>query len=130
VRRRQSSKVKPAWGRCLGAARPRRHCAPDRHRPLADGGYNRVPAILACFPPGLASLIVGRSRGAKGFVPLPRRCVAKRTPGWLGRWHRSARDYEYLPEVSETMVMLAMIRLMLHRAVHPTAADQDVTAQD
>jgi len=30
-----------------------------------------------------------------------------------------ARDYEELPEVSETMVKLAMIRLMLHRLAHP-----------
>ncbi len=78
-----------------------------------------MPAILACFPPGLAPLIVSRPRGAKGFVLLPRRWVAKHTPGRLGRWHRSSRGYEHLPEVSEVMVILAMIRLMLHRAVHP-----------
>jgi len=86
---------------------------------FADGGYNRVPAILACFLLGLALLIVSRPRGAKGFVLLPRRWVAERTLGWLGRWRRLSRDYEHLPEVSEAMVTLAMIRLMLHRAVHP-----------
>jgi putative transposase len=86
---------------------------------FADGGYNRVPAILACFLLGLALLIVSRPRGAKGFVPLPRRWVVEHTLGWLGRWRRLSRDYEHLPEVSEAMVTLAMIRLMLHRAVHP-----------
>jgi len=86
---------------------------------FADGGYNRVPAILACFLLGLTLLIVSRPRGAKGFVLLPRRWVAERTFGWLGRWRRLSRDYEHLPEVSEAMVTLAMIRLMLHRAVHP-----------
>jgi len=30
-----------------------------------------------------------------------------------------SKDYEQLPEVSETMVTLAMIRLMVHRAAHP-----------
>jgi putative transposase len=45
--------------------------------------------------------------------------VAERTLGWLGRWRRLARDYEELPEVSETMVKLAVIRLMLHRLAHP-----------
>jgi len=39
--------------------------------------------------------------------------------GWLGRWRRLAKDYEALPEVSEAMVTLAMIRLTLHRLVHP-----------
>ena len=86
---------------------------------FADGGYNRVSALLACFLLGLVLLIVSRPRGAKGFVLLPRRWVAERTLGWLGRWRRLSRDYEHLPEVSEAMVTLAMIRLMTHRAVHP-----------
>ena len=86
---------------------------------FADAGYNRVPTILACFLLGLALLIVSRPRGAKGFVLLPRRWVVEHTLGWLGRWRRLSRDYEHLPEVSEAMVTLAMIRLMLHRALHP-----------
>ncbi len=56
---------------------------------------------------------------AKDSVLLPRRWVAERTLGWLGRWRRLSRDYEHLPEVSEAMVTLAIIRLMIHRAVHP-----------
>jgi len=42
---------------------------------FADGGYNRVPAILACFLLGLTLLIVSRPRGTKGFVLLLRRWV-------------------------------------------------------
>lgn len=84
---------------------------------FADGGYNRVPAILACFLLGLVLLIISRPRGAKGFVLLPRRWVVERTFGWLGRWRRLSKDYERLPKVSEAMVTLAMIRLMLNRAV-------------
>jgi putative transposase len=30
------------------------------------------------------------------------------------------KDYEELPEVSEAMVTLAMIRLMVHRLAHPS----------
>jgi hypothetical protein len=45
--------------------------------------------------------------------------IVERTLGWLGRWRRLSKDYEELPEVSETMVTLAMIRLMLHRLAHP-----------
>ncbi len=45
--------------------------------------------------------------------------MAERTLGRLGRWRRLSRDYEHLPEVSEAMATLAMILLMLHRAVHP-----------
>jgi len=86
---------------------------------FADGGYNRVAALLACFLLGLVLIVVSRPSGTKGFAVLPRRWIVERTLGWLGRWRRLSRDYEHLPEVSEAMVTLAMIRLMLHRAVHP-----------
>ena len=86
---------------------------------FADSVYDRLAALLACFLLGLTLIIVRRLAGTEGFVLLPRRWVAERTLGWLGRWRRLARDYEELPEVSETMVKLAMIRLMLHRLAHP-----------
>ncbi len=86
---------------------------------FADSIYNRVVALLACFLLGITLVIVGRIPGTKGFVVLPRRWVVERTFGWLGRWRRLSKDYEHLPEVSEAMVTLAMIRLMLHRVAHP-----------
>ncbi len=86
---------------------------------FADSIYNRVAALLACFLLGITLIIVGRVPGTKGFVVLPRRWVVERTFGWLGRWRRLSKDYEHLPEVSEAMVTLAMIRLMVHRAAHP-----------
>ena len=85
---------------------------------FADSAYDRLAALLACFLLGLTLVVIRRLAGTKGFV-LPRRWVAERTLGWLGRWRRLAREYEELPEVSETMVKLAMIRLMLHRLAHP-----------
>ena len=86
---------------------------------FADSIYNRVVALLACFLLGITLIIVGRISGTKGFVVLPRRWVVERTFGWLGRWRRLSKDYEHLPEVSEAMVTLAMIRLMVHRVAHP-----------
>ena len=86
---------------------------------FADGVYDRLAALLACFLLGLTLVVVRRLAGSAGFVLLPRRWVAERTLGWLGRWRRLAREYEELPEVSETMVKLAAIRLMLHRLAHP-----------
>ena len=86
---------------------------------FADSAYDRLAALLACFLLGLTLVVIRRLTGTKGFVLLPRRWVVERTLGWLGRWRRLAREYEELPEVSETMVKLAMIRLMLHRLAHP-----------
>jgi putative transposase len=86
---------------------------------FADSIYNRLTAMLACFLFGLTLIIVRRVAGSTGFVVQPRRWVVERSLGWLGRWRRLSKDYEVLPEVSEAMVTLAMIRLMLHRLVHP-----------
>jgi putative transposase len=86
---------------------------------FADSIYDRLAALLACFVFGLVLIIVRRAAGAAGFVVQPRRWVVERTLGWLGRWRRLSKDYEALPEVSEAMVTVAMIRLMLHRLVHP-----------
>jgi putative transposase len=86
---------------------------------FADSIYNRVSALLACFLFGLVLLIVRRPAGSTGFVVISRRWVVERSLGWLGRWRRLSKDYERLPEVSEGMVTLAMIRLMLHRLAHP-----------
>jgi putative transposase len=54
-------------------------------------------------------------RSEAGFQVLPRRWVVERTLGWLGRYRRLSKDYELLPEVSESMIYAAMVRLMLHR---------------
>jgi len=53
------------------------------------------------------------------FKVLPRRWVVERTLGWLGRYRRLNRDYERQAHTGETMVYLAMIRLMLARLARP-----------
>ena len=53
--------------------------------------------------------------GLKGFVILPKRWIVERTFGWLGRCRRLSKDYEALPETSETWIYVAMIHLMLRR---------------
>lgn len=59
--------------------------------------------------------IVKRSDDVKGFKVLPRRWVVERTFGWLGRYRRMSKDYEYLPETSEMLIFIAMISLMVRR---------------
>lgn len=43
-------------------------------------------------------------RIGSGFGVLPKRWVVERTFGWLGRYRRLSKDYELLPEVSESMI--------------------------
>ena len=85
----------------------------------ADGGYaNRVDAGLLDWARDKLRLLVAivrRSDHVKGFQVLARRWVVERTFGWLIRHRRLARDYERLTATSETMVKIAMIRLMATR---------------
>ena len=39
-----------------------------------------------------------------GFILLPRRGVVERTFAWLNNYRRLSKNYEYLPQSSETMV--------------------------
>ena len=59
--------------------------------------------------------IIKRSDQAKGFVLLPKRWVVERTFGWLGKYRRLSKDYEYLMASSEAMIYVAMIHLMVRR---------------
>jgi putative transposase len=56
-----------------------------------------------------------RSDEQKGFVVLPRRWVVERTFSWLNPYRRLSKDYEVLPETSETLIYIAMTRIMLRR---------------
>jgi putative transposase len=67
--------------------------------------------------------IVKRCDDLAGFQVLPRRWVVERTFAWLGRYRRLSKDYEELPETSETFIYIAMVHLMLKRlARHPSVA--------
>jgi transposase len=46
------------------------------------------------------------------FAIVPRRWV-ERTFGWLGRFRRLSKDYEYLPATSESFIYLVMNRILL-----------------
>jgi putative transposase len=59
--------------------------------------------------------IVKRPEGAKGFLLLPKRWIVERTFGWLNRYRRLSKDYEFLTQTSETMIRVAMIHLMIRR---------------
>ena len=70
----------------------------------ADGGRRRrwLPADVE--PPVVPA-----------FQVVPRRWVVERTFGWLGRFRRLSKDYEFLPATSEATIYLAMIQILLHR---------------
>jgi putative transposase len=65
--------------------------------------------------------IVKRPKGVQGFQVLPWRWIVERTFGWLGRYRRLSKDYEYLTQTSEAMIRVAMIHLMVRRLARLTS---------
>ena len=81
----------------------------------ADGGYAGQLVEWAKAVAGWTLQIVKRSDDASGFQVLPKRWIVERTFGWLGRYRRLSKDYEQLPETSETLILLSMVNLMSRR---------------
>lgn len=59
--------------------------------------------------------VVARTPGVRGFAVLPKRWIVERTFGWLSRNRRMSKDYERKVQTSETLIAVAMIRLLVAR---------------
>jgi putative transposase len=82
----------------------------------ADGAYSGKELAKWCEEQGGWELeVVERDKEAKGFEVLPKRWLVERTFGWLRRDRRLTKDYERKVQTSETLIEVAMIRLILRR---------------
>jgi len=81
---------------------------------FADGGHAGYFVDRAAGWHGRVISVVKRT-AARTFEVLPKRWLLERTFAWVGRYRRLSKDYETLPETSETMIRIAMIHLMLYR---------------
>lgn len=93
---------------------------PQLKKIWADGGYAGKLVEWTRSMCNWVLEIVKRSDQAKGFKLLPRRWVVERTFGWLGRYRRLSKDYEKHTDTSESMIYLAMTRLMVRRLAKAT----------
>lgn len=84
---------------------------------LFDGGYDKPPFIHWCETLFCVKVAIAQRLG-EGFQVIPKRWIVERTFGWFNWSRRLSKDYEELPESSETMIYIAMIHLMLKR-LHP-----------
>lgn len=86
-------------------------------RVWADGAYRAERGHLAAWLERhrISLTAVQPPAEQRGFSVLPRRWVVERTFGWLYQSRRLSKDYERLPETSEALIYVAMIRLMLRR---------------
>ncbi len=81
----------------------------------ADGAYAGQLISWTKRYYGWTIAIVKRSDSVKSLRLLPKRWIVERTFSWFGNYRRLAKDYEYAPDTSETMIYLAMIHLMVRR---------------
>ena len=63
-----------------------------------------------------------------GFHVLPHRWVVERTLSWFSRFRRLAKDYEKLPETSETFIYMAMSHILLRRIAKRSATLAQIAA--
>ena len=84
-----------------------------------DKGYDYPEVHELCAEFAFTAHIRGRGEEAQALkrqTPTKaRRWVVERTFGWLSRYRRLSRDYEYLLLTSECLIYAAMVRLMLRR---------------
>lgn len=78
---------------------------------LVDKGYQGLQGNYG----NLAVEISSKKPDQIGFVPLHKRWVVERTFSWLLRQRRVAKDYESRVDLQESMIYLAMSRIMLRR---------------
>jgi putative transposase len=82
----------------------------------ADQAYQGQELAEWCKATGGWELeVVKRPSGVQGWCQQPKRWIVERTFGWLSRNRRMSKDYERKVQTSETLIEVAMIRLLVTR---------------
>ena len=92
-----------------------RRLYPFVERVFADGGYAGKLVVWAKDKTNLVLEIIRRLPWAEGFVVIKRRWVVERTFAWIMKCRRLVRDYEQLPAVAETLIIIAASAMLLRR---------------
>ena len=83
----------------------------------ADGGYSGELVERTEINHDFEIEVVKRTDEIKGFKVLPWRWVVERTFSWLDRNRRLSKNYERKNEHAESLIKVAMIKLMLNRLI-------------
>jgi putative transposase len=88
---------------------------PGLHLLWAEGGYAGKLVAWVATVLQRSLTIVKRPRHTQGFRVVQWRWIVERTFGWLNRSRRLSKDFEALPETTETWIRIVMIQLMVRR---------------
>ena len=80
---------------------------------FADGGYRGEIIQWAEKYFNYCIHIVMRTDTHKGFKPVHKRWVIERTFSWFENHRRLSKDFEFLVQTSEAMILLASIKILL-----------------
>jgi putative transposase len=90
--------------------------APRPKKIWADGAYGGEKLAKWCQERGGWELeVVERDRESSNFQIMPKRWIVERSIAWACRNRRLAKDYERMVQTSETLIEVAMIRLIVRR---------------
>ena len=78
---------------------------------LVDGSYQGISSDHGDFTAEVSC----KKPDQKGFVPIHKRWVVERTFAWLKRQRRLARDDEFDSSHQQSMIYIAMSKIMLNR---------------
>ena len=93
-----------------------KHFVPRLTTIWADQAYQGQELADWCGITGSWDLkVVKRTPGVRGWSQQPHRWIVERTFSWLSRNRRMSKDYERKVQTSETLIEVAMIRLLLAR---------------
>ena len=92
-----------------------KHRFPRLKTIIADGGYRGELAQNIKNSFGWALQVVLRSDTTKKFEVLPKRWIVERTISWFEGFRRLSKDYEKITETSETMIIIAMTKIMINK---------------
>ena len=82
---------------------------------FADQAYRSLTETIGQISRRWKMEIVKRPKGSKGFVLLSKRWIVERTFAWLSSHRRLEKNFERKIPNHETMVKIAMIRIMIRR---------------
>jgi len=95
----------------------KKHFLPKLTQIYADGGYEGREFAKEVKQAIGAQVTVIKRLSCQGFVPLPKRWIVERTFAWLNKCRRLSKDYELKVQTSESLIYVAMTRIMLRRLI-------------
>lgn len=88
---------------------------PNVHTLRVDQGYKEHFVEWVSQEQNWTVEVVTKPSDQVGFAVHPKRWVVERTFAWLGRCRQLSKEYDRLPESTESWIYLASINILLKR---------------